>query len=132
MRAGEIAPLEIAGRPECTWGWEWLFNSTRIPQASCDKVLSYAPSPDTPDFEDSIAVLRKGRVFKVKLQDGSGKDRPLGQFQADFESILDRVEDKEVHPTLLTTDERDSWAQVSEVTLNRPACMAFSRRSILT
>ncbi|KEY73875.1 hypothetical protein S7711_06085 [Stachybotrys chartarum IBT 7711] len=114
MRAGEIAPLEIAGRPECTWGWEWLFNSTRIPQASCDKVLSYAPSPDTPDFEDSIAVLRKGRVFKVKLQDGSGKDRPLGQFQADFESILDRVEDKEVHPTLLTTDERDSWAQIRE------------------
>lgn len=113
MNSGEVEPLEIAGRPECTWRWGWLFNSTRIPQLKCDKMVRYASS-DEQSSRDHIAVLRKGHVFKVMLQDGDGKDVPFQQLQATFEAIVARVEGDDVWSGLLTTDERDSWAKVCE------------------
>ncbi|KAH7141842.1 beta-ketoacyl synthase domain-containing protein [Dactylonectria macrodidyma] len=117
MNAGEVEPLEIAGRPECTWGWGWLFNSTRVPQLTCDKIVSYAPSPDDGNARDHVAVLRKGRVFKVMLQDGDGKDVPFRQLQATFDAIVSRVEGDGVCSGFLTTDERDSWAKKREALL---------------
>jgi hypothetical protein len=109
IEAGEVEPLEIAGKPECTWGWAWLFNSTRVPQPHCDKVVSYASST----VRDHVAVLRKGRVFKVMLQDQDDKDVPLDQLEGIFEAIVAQVEGDDVLSTLLTTDERESWAKVS-------------------
>lgn len=116
VNAGEVEPLEIAGRPECTWGWGWLFNSTRVPQLKCDKMVSYAPSPNDRNARDHVAVLRKGRVFKVMLQDEDGKDVPLHKLHAAFEAIVARVnnDSASVSSGLLTTDERDSWATVSK------------------
>ncbi|RYP80178.1 hypothetical protein DL769_002591 [Monosporascus sp. CRB-8-3] len=117
MVAGEVAPQEIAGRPECTWRWGWLFNSTRVPQLKCDKVVSYAPSPNDQNIQDHVAVLRRGRVFKVMLQDGDGKDVPIQQLQATFEAIVARVGEEGVLSSLLTADERDSWAKARETLL---------------
>jgi hypothetical protein len=111
MNAGEVEPLEIAGKPECTSRWGWLFNSTRVPQVKCDKMVSYASDQSV---RDHIAVLRKGRVFKVMLQDEEGKDIPFHQLQATFEAIVARVEGDDVWSGILTTDERDSWAKVGE------------------
>ncbi|KAK9419086.1 hypothetical protein SUNI508_01063 [Seiridium unicorne] len=117
MNAGEVEPQEIAGRLECTWGWEWLFNSTRVPQLKCDKVVSYAPSPDDHIVQGHVAVLRKGRLFKVMLQDEDGKDVSFQHLQATFEAIVARVEGDDVLSGLLTTDERDSWAKIRETLL---------------
>jgi NADPH:quinone reductase-like Zn-dependent oxidoreductase/NAD(P)-dependent dehydrogenase (short-subunit alcohol dehydrogenase family)/SAM-dependent methyltransferase len=111
--AGKVEPMEIAGMPECTWGWSWLFNSTRIPQLDCDKVVSYASSLNVPKARDHVAVLRRGRVFKVMLQDKEGKDVSFQQLRATFEAIVAHVEGEDVLSTLLTTDERESWAKVS-------------------
>lgn len=111
--AGEVDPMEIAGKPECAWGWSWLFNSTRVPQPDCDKVVSYASRLNAPEARDHIAVLRKGRVFKTMLQDEDGKDVSFHQLRATFEAIVAQVEGEDVLSTLLTTDERESWAQVT-------------------
>ena len=112
MNAGEVRPLEIAGKPECTLRWGWLFNSTRVPQVKCDKMVSY--TSDDQSIRDHIAVLRNGHVFKVMLQDGAGKDVPFQQLQTTFEVIVARVEGDAVWSGILTTDERDSWAKVGE------------------
>ncbi|KAM0229998.1 hypothetical protein ACHAPO_009550 [Fusarium lateritium] len=112
--AGEVEPMEIAGKPECAWGWSWLFNSTRIPQPDCDKVISYASALNAPNARDHVAVLRKGRVFKVMLQDEDGKDVSFQQLQATFEAIVAQVEGGDVLSTLLTTDERESWAKIRQ------------------
>lgn len=113
MDAGEVEPLEIAGRPECTWGWKWLFNSTRIPQLECDKMVSYAHFSEDGKIQDHVAVLRKGRVFKVAVQDDQGQDVPFQQLQATFEAIVAREEtDTNIFPGFLTTDDRDSWAKI--------------------
>lgn len=116
MNHGEVEPLEIAGRPECSWGWGWLFNSTRVPQLKCDKMVSYAQSPDDRKAQDHIAVLRKGHVFRLKVQNDDGEDVTLKQLEASFEAIMARVSasDVELGTGLLTTDERDSWAKVGE------------------
>ncbi|KAF7549789.1 hypothetical protein G7046_g8236 [Stylonectria norvegica] len=114
VSAGEVEPLEIAGRPECTWGWGWLFNSTRVPHVICDKMASYTPDPDHKNARDHIAVLRKGRVFKVMLQDEDGEDVPFQQLQLTFEAIVSRVEGDGVSSGFLTTDGRDCWAKNRE------------------
>ncbi|KIL88674.1 polyketide synthase [Fusarium avenaceum] len=112
--AGKVEPMEIAGMPECTWGWSWLFNSTRIPQPDCDKVVSYASRLNVPKARDHVAVLRKGHVFKVMLQDEEGEDVSFQQLRATFEAIVAHVKGEDELSTLLTTDERESWAKIRE------------------
>lgn len=109
MDAGEVEPLDIGGRPECTWRWGWMFSSARVPHLGCDKMVSYASE----NIMDHIAVLRKGRVFKVMLQYEDGRDVPFQQLRATFDTIVAQVEGDDVWSGILTTDERDSWAKVS-------------------
>lgn len=111
--AGKVEPLEIAGKPECTWGWSWLFNSTRVPQPDCDKVVSHASRLTAAMARDHVAVLRKGRVFKVMLQNEASEDVSMSHLQTIFEAIVAQVEGEDVLAGLLTTDERESWAKVS-------------------
>ena len=68
---------------------------------------------DDESTRDHIALLRKGHVFKVFLQDEAGDDVPFGAIQATFEAIMKRVQDDGVWSGMLTTDDRDSWAKVS-------------------
>lgn len=105
MKAGKIEPFWIAGKPSCTWSWIWLFNSVREPHIGCDKMMRY-------DGYNHIAVLRKGHVFKVMLQD-HGEDMPLEKLEATFEAIITQVGDNALWTGILTTDERNSWAMVS-------------------
>ena len=113
MKAGTVEPLRLAGKPECTWRWDWLFNSVRVPYVGCDKMMRY--DSDDQNARDHIVVLRKGHVFKVMLQDeDQGKDVPFGKLKATFEAIVAQVEDDGVWSGILTTDERDSWALVSK------------------
>lgn len=113
LEAGEVEPLEVAGKPECMWRMRWLFNSVRVPKLGCDKMMHYGEEQKTsPDY---IAVLRKGHLFKVVLQDeNQGQDISFGLLKATFEAIVAHVQDDGIWPGILTTDKRDSWAMVSE------------------
>ncbi|KAF5549198.1 polyketide synthase [Fusarium mexicanum] len=115
--AGKVKPMEIAGKPECTWGWGWMFNSTRVPQSKCDRAVSYASSLGATSGINHVAVLRKGHVFKVNLLDETGDDVSLDHLQATFEAILANVQGEDILSTLLTTDERESWAKIRETLL---------------
>lgn len=131
VSAGQVEPLDLGGKPECTWGWKWLFNSIRVPQLECDKMVNY--TSDDPTALEHIAVLRKGHVFKVMLQDELGKDVSFAELQATFEAITERVQDDGVWSGMLTTDERDSWAEVSRIrviiTSRDSKLIVFSNRS---
>jgi NADPH:quinone reductase-like Zn-dependent oxidoreductase/NAD(P)-dependent dehydrogenase (short-subunit alcohol dehydrogenase family)/ubiquinone/menaquinone biosynthesis C-methylase UbiE/acyl carrier protein len=110
MDAGLVEPLDIGGKPECTWGWAWLFHSTRVPQLKCDKMVRYMP--ESASDRNHIAVLRKGRLFKVMLQNEEGEDVSLRQLRNVFEAITAQVQGDMECTGILTTDNRDSWAKV--------------------
>ncbi|KAK4188780.1 highly reducing polyketide synthase AFT9-1 [Podospora australis] len=113
MEAGTVEPLEVAGRPECTWRWGWLFHSVRVPRVGCDKMVRYNEKADAATGTgEHLAVLRQGRVFKVMLQDEKGQDVSFAHLQRTFEAIVARVADHEVWSGILTTDDRDTWAEV--------------------
>ncbi|KAF4848553.1 Highly reducing polyketide synthase AFT9-1 [Colletotrichum siamense] len=112
VKAGKVKPLEVAGRPECTWRWGWLFNSIRIPQLRCDAMKSF--DSDEKDALDHIAVLRRGHLFKVMLQDRDGQDLSFSDLVATFEEIVSKVGQDHLWTSILTTDDRDSWAIMRE------------------
>ncbi|KAI1498194.1 putative polyketide synthase [Biscogniauxia marginata] len=113
IKAGTIEPLQIAGKPECTWGWDWLFNSVRVPRIRCDKMERY-DSGGGESARDHVAIFRRGHLFKVKLQDDHGKDVSLNTLKSTFEAIVAHVKDDGIWPGILTSDERDSWALIRE------------------
>jgi hypothetical protein len=111
MKAGQVEPLRLGGKPECTWRWGWLFNSVRVPQKGCDKMVRYESNDESPS--EFIAVLRRGHLFKVQLQGPGGDDLSIDALKATFETIIAQVKDEGIWSGILTTDNRDSWALVS-------------------
>lgn len=100
-----IEPVWIAGRPACTSRQVNLFNTVREPGVGKDRLVTYPGN-------DHIAVLRKGRVFKVTLRGEDGSAIPVERLKVTFEVILERVgRDEGVWNGILTSDGRDAWAQ---------------------
>ncbi|KAM7221172.1 hypothetical protein V8F06_003347 [Rhypophila decipiens] len=105
--AGEVEPLELVpGRPECTWRAGWLFNSVRVPQLGCDKMVSYADEYTTK--QQHIAVLRRGHLFKVPVSN----ELSHSVLEQAFDSIISSSDktSEEIDSGILTTDDRDAWA----------------------
>lgn len=46
--------------PLCSWQYERIFNTARIPGAETDKIIHYKDS-------NHIVVMHKGRYFKVLI-----------------------------------------------------------------
>ncbi|KAM7199140.1 putative polyketide synthase [Rhypophila sp. PSN 637] len=113
--AGEVEPLELVpGRPECTWRAGWLFNSVRVPQVGCDKMVSYAEEyTTTKQQQQHIAVLRRGHLFKVPVSNELSHSA-LEQTFASIISSSDTTASEEIYSGILTTDNRDSWAVTRE------------------
>lgn len=100
-----IEPVWIAGRPACTSRQVYLFNTVREPGIGKDRLITYPG-------HDHIAVLRRGRVFKVMLRAEDGSAVPTEGLRLTFEAILERVgRDEGVWNGMLTSDGRDAWAQ---------------------
>lgn len=111
-----IEPLWIAGRPICTWAWRYLFNSVREPRHGTDEIVRYTHGAD------HIVALRKGRVFKIDtLGDDGVTPVSFETLRDTFDAIIayvpdaDDMQEAEVEAVwtgMLTTDNRDSWADV--------------------
>lgn len=111
-----IEPLWIAGRPICTWAWRHLFNSVREPRNGTDEIVRYNHGAD------HIVALRRGRVFKIDILSDDGVtpvsfERLRDTFDAIIAHIPDagdaqEAETEAVWTGMLTTDNRDSWADV--------------------
>jgi hypothetical protein len=70
-----------------------------------------------------IAVLRKGHVFKVSLRE-DGSDISYAKLKATFEAIIGRVNDDGLWTGILTSDTRDSWAELRTQALALSPCNA--------
>jgi hypothetical protein len=103
--AGTLEPHWYFHIPSCMDSWQWLFNTTREPQLEVDVMRQYPGN-------DYCVVLRRGHVFKVALKNGT-EPVSYATIKSQFDEILKNVQDEGFWTSILTNDNRDSWATVS-------------------
>ncbi|KAK4210859.1 hypothetical protein QBC37DRAFT_27292 [Rhypophila decipiens] len=98
-----IENLFILDTPVCQAPLKWLFNTYRRPQIGMDELHK--------GVGDYCVVLKRGRLFRVDLQNG---DVPasIDTVKSAMTAILDQVRDEGAWAGILTSDNRDSWARV--------------------
>ncbi|XP_014600783.1 PREDICTED: carnitine O-palmitoyltransferase 1, liver isoform isoform X3 [Polistes canadensis] len=103
----QLEPILLQGIiPLCSWQYERLFNTTRIPGIETDKIIHYQDSKH-------IVVYHKGKYFKVLIY---YKNRILlpCEIELQIQQILkDKSEPAESEEKLaaLTAGERKPWAE---------------------
>ncbi|XP_053213840.1 carnitine O-palmitoyltransferase 1, liver isoform-like [Panonychus citri] len=111
----ELKPIMLQGLvPLCSWQYERLFNTTRLPGIETDKLVHYSDS-------QHIVVLSKGKYYKVNIY---FKGRLL--LPREIESILDKIvaDDSpalrgEEHLSVVTAVDRVSWSQTRDKFFSR-------------
>jgi hypothetical protein len=111
----KVEPHWYFGMPTCTSQLKWLFDACREPGASVDRMRMYPGG-------DYIVVLRKGHVFRVALREDCS-DISYAKLKATFDAIIERVKDDGFWTGILTSDTRDSWAEL------RTKALALSSRN---
>ncbi|XP_033629485.1 carnitine O-palmitoyltransferase 1, liver isoform-like isoform X2 [Asterias rubens] len=101
-----LKPLIIQGMiPLCSYQYERLFNTTRIPGLETDKVVHLKDSKH-------VAVMSRGRFYKVVFQ-VNGKMLNPAELQKQYQLIIDDPVgpmDGEEHLAALTAGDRIPWA----------------------
>lgn len=82
--AAAIEPVWITGSPASTSRQVYLFNTVREPGVGKNRLATYPGN-------DQIAVLRRGRVFKVRLRAEDGTAVPVERLRLTFQAISERV-----------------------------------------
>lgn len=104
----ELKPLMVQGMvPLCSWQYERMFNTTRVPGVEADKIFHY-------DESNHIVVLHKGCYYKVMISE-NGRLFNACELQLQFENILRRNDSAtraESNLASLTAWNRTKWAQV--------------------
>ncbi|CAL8075468.1 unnamed protein product [Calicophoron daubneyi] len=103
----ELPPVFINGTvPLCSWQYERVFNTTRIPYPQKDKILHL---PDS----NHIVVYHRGRYFRCPLV-VNGSELSAAEFEFMFNHI---ISEDNSHPALgeeklaaFTAGQRDAWA----------------------
>ncbi|KUI71345.1 Lovastatin diketide synthase LovF [Cytospora mali] len=102
LAAGLVEPDVVHGISICPRARDWLFHSTRIPGVGGDRM---AKSPRN----ETVVVLRRGHVFELTVPDSCDL---TGIFRA-YISIIEASDEPRLPICTLSSDNRDSWAQVS-------------------
>jgi hypothetical protein len=106
VESNELEPHRYFGIPSCMESWQWLFNAPREPRLGRDKMRKF-----TGDEYNYLIALRRGHVFKIMLMEG-GTIVSYESLKSSFQAILDKDLEIDSWVPILTTDDRDSWAQV--------------------
>ncbi|XP_050683396.1 carnitine O-palmitoyltransferase 1, liver isoform [Leptidea sinapis] len=101
--------------PLCSWQYERLFNTVRVPGVETDKIVHYQDSTH-------VAVYHRGKYYKVVVY-SRGRLLSPPEIQYQIQSILDDKKSKpypcEERLAALTAGERTHWARVRQLFFNR-------------
>ncbi|KAJ8937761.1 hypothetical protein NQ318_006624 [Aromia moschata] len=110
----ELEPILVQGLvPLCSWQYERIFNTTRIPGVETDKINHWLDS-------NHIVVYHKGRYFKVVIY--KGRLLKPCEIQVQMQQILDDNSEPlpgEEKLAALTAGERTHWANSRTTFFNR-------------
>ena len=106
----ELKPIMVQGLvPLCSWQYERMFNTTRIPGIESDKIVHW-------DDIKHIVVLHKGCYYKVLIHH-NGRLLNACQIQCQLDFIVNSAEEYliwtqcEKNLASLTTTNRTKWAE---------------------
>ncbi|XP_055635447.1 carnitine O-palmitoyltransferase 1, liver isoform isoform X2 [Toxorhynchites rutilus septentrionalis] len=106
----ELEPILVQGLvPLCSWQYERIFNTVRIPGVETDKIVHYQDS-------NHIVVLHKACYYKVIIYHNGRILRPC-EIQIQIEEILNSTAKPQVGEELLaslTAGDRTKWAKIRE------------------
>ncbi|XP_034255804.1 carnitine O-palmitoyltransferase 1, liver isoform isoform X2 [Thrips palmi] len=106
----EMEPILIQGLvPLCSWQYERLFNTTRVPGVETDRIVHYADS-------NHIVVLHRGRYFKVLIYYKNRLLLPC-ELEVQMQAILENKTEPlpgEERLAALTAGERTHWANTRQ------------------
>ncbi|KAL0116876.1 hypothetical protein PUN28_010032 [Cardiocondyla obscurior] len=106
----ELEPILVQGLvPLCSWQYERVFNTTRVPGIEVDKIVHYQDAKH-------VVVYHKGRYFKVLIY---YRNRILQacEIEVQIQQILDdnsAPSEGEEKLAALTAGERTAWAQARQ------------------
>jgi len=116
-------PCEMIGRrepktPLCSVAFKYMFNACRIPAREQDTYKMYDPS-----LHRHCIVANKGYFFAVDFVDENGEPLPFRIVEERLQRCVNMAEELQSMGTvpqfgLLTTSDRDSWADVRGRLLN--------------
>ncbi|XP_025421615.1 carnitine O-palmitoyltransferase 1, liver isoform isoform X2 [Sipha flava] len=102
----ELEPIRVQGMvPLCSWQYERIFNTTRVPGAVSDKIVHYNDSRH-------IVVYHAGRYFKVIIYSQNRILHPC-EIEVQIQSILKNTDKPyvgEEKVAALTAADRTHWA----------------------
>ncbi|KAF2262952.1 putative polyketide synthase [Lojkania enalia] len=110
---GQVPQDFVNDEPQCMDSLNWIFNCYRRPGLGCDTTLKFPEN-------DFILVMRHGHIYKIPLTD-RGIMVSFGKLMAIFETILRIVPNDICWASMLTTGERNMWAQARTVAINTNA-----------
>ncbi|RSM03807.1 hypothetical protein CEP52_007172 [Fusarium oligoseptatum] len=109
LEADRWEPMAYMFTANCTDLWQYIFNSARLPGVPLDRMAKFRGN-------DYMAVLHRGHIFKVMLKDGEENVSAEALIKI-FSAILGRPDTDENWTSILSADDRTSWAE------NRQALM---------
>ncbi|RSM13828.1 hypothetical protein CDV31_005698 [Fusarium ambrosium] len=109
LEADRWEPMAYMFTANCTDLWQYIFNSARLPGVPLDRMAKFPGN-------DYMAVLHRGHIFKVMLKDGEENVSAEALIKI-FSAILGRPDTDENWTSILSADDRTSWAE------NRQALM---------
>uniref|UniRef100_A0A2H1W6J1 carnitine O-palmitoyltransferase n=1 Tax=Spodoptera frugiperda TaxID=7108 RepID=A0A2H1W6J1_SPOFR len=111
----ELEPIMLQNMvPLCSWQYERLFNTVRVPGIERDKIVHYQDSTH-------ITVYHKGRYYKVLVYSRGRLLKPA-EIQIQIQQILDDKSEPvvgEERVAALTAGERSHWAHIRQTMFNR-------------
>ncbi|KAJ4203077.1 hypothetical protein NW759_015276 [Fusarium solani] len=109
LEADRWEPMAYMFTANCTDLWQYIFNTARLPGVPLDRMAKFPGN-------DYMAVLHRGHIFKVMLRDGEENVSAEALIKT-FSAILNRPDTDENWTSILSADDRTSWAE------NRQALM---------
>ncbi|KAG7313641.1 hypothetical protein JYU34_000799 [Plutella xylostella] len=111
----ELEPIMLQNMvPLCSWQYERLFNTVRVPGVETDKIVHYHDS-------NHITVFHRGRYYKVVVYSRGRMLKPA-EIQVQMEAILNDPSPpcpNEERLAAFTAGERSHWAHARQTLFNR-------------
>ncbi|CAH1238747.1 CROT [Branchiostoma lanceolatum] len=118
----------LTGQPFCMDQFRKMFSTNRVPGVTMDKIVSHFRTESEGPSPTHIAVLCKGRVFKLEVIDREGEPLTPAELKIQLEGVKQQCENvpEGPHISALTAGDRTEWAKTREKMVEMDAVNAHN------